>query len=184
MRFLKRAAEWVKKSRRRIAEVGAGMTAYAVFNWFFNYPLYFVVVARCGLVQGGLIMFGLSLIQNIGLLYLYDRIGIDWVGARYLQEVQMSDGKRNWIQRTLIWALKEEARNKGHRLVQALVFIILSTFVDPFIVSVHYRHFQFLGVSRRDLKIITAAVVIGNVYWTLRTGILVAFVKTVWQWFS
>lgn len=181
MRLTQRITGWFRQYRRKIAEVGVGMTLYATFNWAFNYPLYIAVVAYYGLVKGGLIMFLLSLIQNIALLFLYDRMKIDWVGAGYLEEVQFREGNKTRTQRALLWALKEEARGKGHRFFKAVGFVLLSIFVDPFVVSVHYRRFQFLGVSRRDLGILTASVVIGNLYWTIRTGVLVEIAKAAWE---
>lgn len=172
---------WLVSHKRKIAEMGTGLFLYGIFNWVFNYPLYMAVVGYYGLVYGGLMMAFLSFIQCGILLVVFDKMKIDWVGATYLKDVERQQEKKSRIEKILVWVLKKESQSASGKMVKIGIFIILSAFVDPFIVAVHYRRKQFDGVSVRDWVILFVAVLIANLYWTLRTGILVLAVKELWQ---
>src|SRR3989344_4427287 len=156
-----------------LARVGLGITLYGIFNWVFNYPIYMMVVGYLGLVNGGLVMTLFSFIQCLIFLVIFDKMSIDWVGVTYLDDLRLKEDKK-WFEKILVWAIRKEGR------LAVVSFVIYSIFVDPFVVTVHYRHRQFEGVTKRDLLILTFSVFIANLYWTLRTGILVAALQAVW----
>lgn len=172
---------WLVSHKRKIAEMGTGLFLYGIFNWVFNYPLYMAVVGYYGLVYGGLLMAFLSFIQCGILLVVFDKMKIDWVGATYLEDVERQKDKKSRIEKILVWALKKESQSASGKIAKTGIFLVLSAFVDPFIVAVHYRRKQFTGVNLRDWGILFVAVLIANLYWTLRTGILVLAVKELWQ---
>ncbi len=148
--------------------------AYEIFNWVFNNPAYMLAVGYLGLWQGGLLMAMFSLVQCAIFLVMFDKMGVDWVGANYLEEVRRKTEKK-WWERLISWAARKEGG------LGILSFIVYSIFVDPFVVAVHYRRRQFSGINKRDWLLLFSSVFIGNLYWTLRTGVLVEAIKWAWE---
>ncbi|HEU0080458.1 MAG TPA: hypothetical protein VFQ72_00320 [Candidatus Paceibacterota bacterium] len=157
------------------------MTLYGIFNWLFNYPLYMGVIAWLGAVKGGLVMTSLSFIQCGVLLVVFDKMGIDWVGVTYVEDV-MKKKEKNWAEKAIVWAVKKEHQTFSGRFLKALGFIAMSVFVDPFVVAVHYRKAHFAGVSKRDWQILFGSVFFGNLYWIIRTGLLVKIIEVGWKY--
>ena len=157
---------------KRISAFGA----YEIFNWLFNNPAYLLAIGYLGTLKGGLLMASFSFIQCATLFVMFDKMGVDWVGVNFLEEVRQKENKR-WWERLLSWAVKKEGN------LAIISFLIYSVFVDPFVVAVHYRHNHFNGITRRDWGLLFASVAIGNFYWIVRTGLIVEVAKWLWQKF-
>ena len=162
---------WIRQHRRRVAEIGFGHTAYALFNWQFDNVLYVYAVYRLGLLIGGALMTLLSLVQCAFLLVLYERMRIDWVGAGPLTAGHGSRGPA-WWRRLLSWAA-----DRG----KFVVFLALCVFQDPFITTAYFRGGRFDGLKRRDWHLFFASVLVSNGYWTLRSGVVAALVSTLYN---
>jgi hypothetical protein len=160
--------------KRRIATFGLGMTLYGIFNWVFNNPIYMIAVGYYGVVKGGLVMMGLSYVQCLLLLGVYDKMGVDWVGVGYLDELRIKS-KLTRGERIILWTI----RRGGNWTVPR--FIVLNILADPFIVAVHFRQRQFAGITRQDVCVLSLSVLTSNLYWIIRTGTLVLVIKWVWQ---
>lgn len=165
---------WLRRHRRRLAEIGAGHAIYATFNWLFDNVLYVYVIYRLGLVTGGAVMTFLSLIQCGATLVIYERMRIDWVGAGTLAELQHLPNPA-WWQRIILWA-----QERG----SAVIFLALCIFQDAFITTAYFRQGRFDGLRGKVWHIFLASVLVSNVYWTLRSGVVVAVLAAVWKWVS
>lgn len=171
---------WFLRHKKKIAEIGTGAILYGIFNWVFNYPLYLGVIGWLGLVKGGALMTLLSFIQCMVLLFVFDKMGIDWVGIGYVDNVVKKENK-NRVEKMLVWAVRKEHQGAVGKLVKLSGFAVMSILVDPFVIAVHYRREQFKGVTWRDVRILIGAVFFGNIYWIARQGILVVIAKEIWK---
>lgn len=163
---------WLRRHRRRFLEIGAGHAIYATFNFFFDQVLYVYVVYRFGLLIGGAGMTLLSLVSCLVTLLVYERMQIDWVGSSLLEWIEHHPNPA-WWQRVIVWATRHGA---------AVIFLVLCVFQDPFITTAYFRRGKFDGLDRRDWQIFVASVFISNVYWTLRSGVVVAVLAAVLKW--
>jgi len=165
---------WLTRNRRRMAKVGLGHVLYATFNWPIDNLLYVYAIYRLGLFTGGALMTAASLIQCALILFTYERMRIDWLGAGSLEALEHAQDVRFW-QRPMVWALR-----KGN----VLVFFVLSVFQDAFITTAYFRRGSFRGLCARDWCILFASVFVGNFYWTLRSGAVGALLLSSGGWFA
>ena len=165
---------WFSRHRRRLAEIGTGHAFYATISWIFDNVLYVYVIYRLGLLVGGVIMTLLSLVVCAATLLLYERMRIDWVGAGSLARLSCIP-KPSWWQRIISWATRRGA---------AVIFLVLCIFQDPFITTAYFRHGRFDGLHARDWQIFFGSVLISNLYWTLRSGVVAAVIVSAWLWIN
>ncbi|MBK8092231.1 MAG: hypothetical protein IPK32_09715 [Verrucomicrobiaceae bacterium] len=158
----------------RLATVFSGHALYASFNWCFDNLLYVYAVHRLGLLYGGAVMTFLAGLQCGATLLLYERMRIDWVGAGSLTRLVDLDSP-TWWQRVLLWAVQ-----KG----DAFVFVALCVFQDAFITTAYFRRGRFDGLTARDRRIFVGSVLVSNLYWTLRSGVVSAALAGVWHRFQ
>jgi hypothetical protein len=151
---------WAREHLHRIAEVGVGHMLYYVVSWLFDNVLYVWVVYRFGLFKGGLLMGTLATLICAVILMTYQRVRIDWVGAGSIGRLVQSEGLATW-QRVLRWA-----DHKGGWVV----FGILSLVQDAFITTAYFRRGRFGPLESKDWQIFFGSAVVGNFYWTLRSG--------------
>lgn len=156
----------IRVHRRRIAQIGTGFALYGTSNWFFDHILYVYVVYRLGIVMGGLIMTCVSCVICAAMLYVYERMKIDWVGGGTIARIAALPNP-SWSQRLVRWAV-----NHG----SVAMFIVLNIFQDPFITTAYFRQGRFDGLQKRDWQVFAASVVFSNAYWTLRAGLLSAVI--------
>lgn len=166
------AEDWFKRHRQRLAQIGMGHLFYATFNWFFDNILYVFVVYQLGLFAGGVIMTTLSLVVSAATLFVYERMGIDWVGAGGLARLSLVQNP-TWWQRIVRWAM-----GRGN----AAIFIVLCLLQDPFITTVYFRQGRFDGLNGRDWRIFFGSVFVSNFYWTLRSGVAAVILVKAWGW--
>lgn len=165
---------WLRRHRRRLAEIGAGHAIYATFNFFFDQVLYVYVVYRFGLLVGGAAMTLLSLVGCLVTLLVYERMRIDWVGSGSLAYIEQHPNPA-WWQRVVLWATRRGA---------LVIFLVLCIFQDPFITTAYFRRASFDGIRSRDWQIFFASVVVSNLYWTLRSGAVAAILVGAWHQFT
>lgn len=154
----------------RFAWLPLGLSAKWLSDKAFDYVLYPYVIYKTGILIGGIVMTFLSFLACLAIMKLYDVTKKDWFGIETIKEVKNYDGKHK-AGRIASWILR-----RGDPA--SLVF--LSIQFDPFITTAYLRHgaFQFNGMKKRDWRIFTGSLIIGNVYWTIAcyTGI------TVFEW--
>lgn len=170
MRSLK-ITNWICQNRRRLAEIGAGHTLYALFNWFFDNVVYVYAIYRLGLVAGGAFMTLISLLQCGLTLVIYEHMRIDWVGAGSVARLAETPSPTWWH-----WVLGFSMR-RG----KFLTFLGLCAFQDPFITTAYLRGGRFDGLSPRDWRLFFASVLVSNGYWTLRSGVVAALLVSIYQ---
>ncbi len=166
-----KSPNWLARRRRRLAEVGAGHAAYAIFNWQFDNVVYVYAIYRLGLVAGGAIMTVFSMLQCALLMVIYERMRIDWVGAGSIARFSGVPSP-SWWQRIIIWTTQ---RGK------VFVFFVLCIFQDPFITTAYFRGGRFGGMQAQDWRLFFASVVVSNGYWTLRSGVVAALAAGVFH---
>lgn len=155
----------------RLAAIAFGHALYAGFNWLCDNVLYVYAVYRLGLIKGGLLMTCFAGVQCALTLMLYERMQIDWVGAGSLASIA-GTVYPNWWQRIIKWAV-----GKGN----AAMFLALCIFQDAFITTSYFRRGRFDGLSRNDWKVFGGAVLVSNLYWTLRSGAVATALTGTWH---
>lgn len=163
---------WIDRNRSHLMEIGTGLIIYATFRWLFENVLYVYIIYRFGLFVGGAIMTFLSVGICSGTLFLYQHMRIDWVGAGILARFS-SVPNPSWWQRIISWGMSRGS---------SVIFLVLSIFQDPFITTSYFRQGRFGALQVRDWKIFFGSVLVGNLYWTLRSGIVVAILESAWRW--
>lgn len=176
--LLNRFAGWVIRHKERIKMMGTGMFLYACYNYVFDYPVYIFLTSYWGIIVGGLIAFAISLVQNVGMFWAYDRMKIDWLGAYALRELETKENK-NKFERLAVWVGKSD-KTWWERVLTFVAFVLLLVRIDPLIVAVHFRQQHFNGLKMKEWVMLVAAVVIGNAWWLAQIGILVEVFKFLW----
>ncbi|MGE0388041.1 MAG: hypothetical protein AB7Q97_25225 [Gammaproteobacteria bacterium] len=156
---------------RHLARIGTGHALYATFNWFFDNVLYVYVVYQWGMLRGGAVMTALSFLQCAATLIVYQRMGIDWVGAGLLAQMKRKPEPTR-VERLLVWAAD---RNR------VLIFVLLCVFQDPFITTAWFKEGRFDALTRRDWHIFVAAVLVSNLYWIFVASLIGQAVVAAWR---
>ncbi|MES3004651.1 MAG: hypothetical protein V4690_00900 [Patescibacteria group bacterium] len=126
-----------------------------------------------GLVQGWFLMTTLSLLSCAYLFWRYDRDGVDWLFANAAKEWEEGVNDDSGRFKRLVAKLLSSKRG----LKGVGTFILASIYVDALIVAVHYRESHFSGIRSRDWFLLFSTVVIGNIWWGIRIGLLVEILK-------
>jgi hypothetical protein len=185
VRFQKLAAS-IAAQKKRIAIIGLGYTFGNAFDYVFNYGIYIPVVAVLGPIKGGIVMAILSAVVCFLFIKFYDWSKQDWLGIEVAKEA--TDFGPTWIRKfsvtsrigkffwwpfskiilLILWAIK-----KGG----IVAFFALSMYTDPFVATVYFRKESFSGLKKRDWMIFFASLLVGDLYWTLRTVLIIYLAK-------
>jgi hypothetical protein len=159
--------------RWRVAELTAGITAFNLLNYAFDYALYPLVIYKLGIIKGGLIMTFLASVTNILCLKFYDWSKRDWLGIEAVKGMKGYEGG-NRLVRFMSWMLKKS---------DPTAFLFLSIKEDAFITMIYLRHgsHQYNGMSARDWRIFLASLAVANIYWTLAAYMGISVVEWVWK---
>lgn len=166
---LERATIWV---------IGIMTNKAAVY--LFDYFFYPVIIWKCGILKGGVVMMLASFIVCWLTLIFYDWSKMDWLGIETIKSLKEYQGGKS-VGRVMAWITK-----KG----DPFALVALSVCFDPFITTAYMRSgaYQYNGLNRRDWTIFGFSLIIGNVYWTVvaYTGInlLEWILKNVSNWIS
>ncbi|MEJ0053961.1 MAG: hypothetical protein WDN10_04545 [bacterium] len=174
-----RFSGWLVRHRVRIKTIGTGLFLYESYNVLYDYGFYAFAILQWGLVIGSIIATLGSLIQNGLMFWLYDRQGIDWLGAHILRELEAKENK-NRFERLAVWLGKAE-KTRAEVVLAAVAFVGLLWRVDPLIVAVHFRREHFRGLTAKDWGILLAAVAVGNAWSILEMGIIVETFRFGWE---
>lgn len=157
--------------KKRFAELAVGLSVNQLIVWAFNFFLYPFVIYKFGILHGGVIMTFLSFITCILTLKLYDWSKRDWLGIEAIKSLKGYEGSKKIGQLTS-WIMKKS---------DSVVFLFLSIKFDPFITTAYMRHSKFNGMNKRDWKVFTGSLIIGNAYWTLACYTGITLFEWVWR---
>ncbi len=158
---------WLKKSQAKILAIGWRLVLYETYNQLYDKVLYTWAMLYFGVTQGWLLMAAGSLVQCAYMFWRYDRVGVDWLFAKSVRDYETRESL-TWFEKTVS---RISQSRKG--LWGLLAFVLANISLDPLIVAVHFKDSHFKGVTRRDWFVLVASVLIGNLYWGIRIGILV-----------
>lgn len=155
----------------RFAELAVGFITNAVMNWAFDWLLYPLVIYKLGLLRGGLVMSIASFLSCLGLLRLYDFLQRDWLGIETIRALRLSESPRGW------------RRPAGMilRRGNAVAFVFLSLYFDPFITTVYLRQGRYNGMGRRDWGVFVGSWALGNGSWMMMCYLGVGALEWVWH---
>ena len=142
-------------SKNRVGELALGFSANALTVWAFEYFLYPFIIYKFGILKGGVVMTFLSFIVCALTMKFYDWSKRDWIGIEAIKGIKDYDGEKK-IGRLTSWFMKKS---------EPVVFLFLTLYYDPFITTAYMRHGKFNGMNRRDWKIFTGSLFLGNAYW-------------------
>lgn len=172
-------ARFDTRYRKHIQEIGIGLFAYEAFNFFYDWIFYPFALVYWGIEKGSIVLVVGSLIQCALLFWLYDHMRIDWVGAHALRELESKENKSRF-EHMAVW-LGKAKKTWWERLLSPIVFISLTLPIDPLIVALHYRKRHFSGVTARDWGILISAVVAANLWWLVKIGLIIEFLRLWWS---
>jgi hypothetical protein len=192
--WFQKAAAKIAAHKEKIATIALGNTVFYCIELFFNYIVYIPVIGFAssffggfrGVVYGGAVMTSFSFLVCYGMLKFYDWAKVDWLGLEVAKDVR--DFGPEWIKKLrakslvgkilwwpfskiilfVLWSLK-----KGG----VIAFFALSIYTDPFTTTVYFRKGSFNGLAKKDWLIFVASVLIGNIYWTSRTYLIIIAAK-------
>ncbi len=139
----------------RTAELVTGFVTWKTIDWAFHYAAYPFAIWRLGLLYGGLLMSGLSLLVCLLLLRFYDLTGRDWLGIEFIKNQRYYDGSSPW-RRATAWLI---ARGDW------VAFVALSIQYDPFVTTAYMRRGAYNGMTRRDWFILVMSWFVSNGVW-------------------
>jgi hypothetical protein len=90
---------------------------------------------------------------------------------------------KNRFERLAVWIGKTN-KTVWEKVLTTVAFVLLLIHVDPLIVAVHFQQRHFKGLEMKDWGILLSAVVIGNGWWLIQTGIIVEVLRFVWRLFN
>lgn len=186
---------------KQFGAVIKGRTIYTIVNWIYDNPLYIAVIAKYGPVIGGAIMTAGSLAICMGLLLHYRKKNVSWLGWDAIdilkeRESHYTDKINSWRQRSTFigriissvfalpaYSLMVVLRSlKIQYFGDAVAFVFLSIFEDPFIVTAYLRHGKHDGLRKKDWAVFFASVLVSNGYWIARnTIILSVLLRPAWN---
>lgn len=176
---------------------------YQAIDWTFDNPIYAAAIFYLGPLYGMLVMTGAAAFLNSLYLVIYQKTGIDWLGIGVIRKAAIAAEEQEIIGQ--IWGKKFPAGWRWLRwpyrafaalpLIGAKIvlwainrgrvasFLALSVFQDSFVATAYFRHGKIGRLDRKDLQVFFASLIISNVYWTLRWGVIVEIAKAIWNWF-
>jgi hypothetical protein len=156
---LKRVLVAISANKQRLAILGVGVLANQVFVYSFNYGIYPLVIYHYGPFKGYFIMVALSAIVCYLTILFYDWLKKDFLGIETIKEIKEYEGQHRTA-RFISSILKKS---------DLLAFLFLSIKYDPFITVVYMRKgaHKYDGLTKREWKIFTASLLVGDIYWTI-----------------
>ena len=177
-------------SKKKMKLLAIAHTLLYALDWGFDNVLYPAILIWLGKLTGMFVLTILSGIICFGLLVYHSRSKDDWLGVDVVEEVKeqgdvwvkkfYSNEGRSWrmihiisflpvqIFRLVLWMLKKN---------DVAAFFALSIYQDAFRTTAFLRHGRKGELSRKDLLIFHASIVLSNLWWTLRWSVIIEFFK-------
>jgi hypothetical protein len=170
---------FLRKHHKKITEVSTGIVLYEIFDFFYNFVFYPIVLAYWGFSDGAVIAVATSLAINIFVFWLYEYMRVDWLGAHALRELEREENKSS-IAKLMTWVGKKK-EHWWEKALNPIVFIALLLPIDPVIVAIHYRREHFNGLKLRDWQILILATLIANAWWLLKVELVIQALLYLWH---
>lgn len=171
---IKNLAAFVAAKKEKIFTILAGQAFYRITGWLFDNPFYIFIIAKYGMVKGWIAMTILSAILNIILIRFYNKTEKDWLGIEAIKKVKKYDGKSQ-IRKILTKIIRKS---------DAVAFIVLSIFEDPFITMTYLKSGSYGKMEKKDWKIFLYSTILSNGYWTLRNSVIIEAFRYLWKSFA
>ena len=142
---------------KKISTVLVGRTVYEVYNYFFDYGVYPLVLLKFGYLNGLLIMIVVTAVFNFALLLYYFKMNIDWLGFDYVKKVKDWSVNKKGVLKIIGVILKKS---------DLILFMVLSTFRDSFETTAYFKYSYILSKGR-TLAIFIASLIVSNLFWSL-----------------
>lgn len=78
---MKNIFAYIATNRQYIGQVATGHSIWVTISWVYDNPLYIAAIAIYGPVAGGVLMTFGSLIISWGMVLLYNKKRMDWLGV-------------------------------------------------------------------------------------------------------
>lgn len=180
-----------KKLFKKIALLTSGWGLLSAFSWVYDNPIWLIVTASLGVVEGSIIMTLGAMILNFFFLSLYQKYEIDFLGVNGFAILKENGDKwaekvhnhHNFLVRTIFWipasffCLLVWAVRKN----DALAFIALSIQTDSFITTAFLRGKVGGKLTQKDYVIFFSSTALSCLYWSLRNGVILAILKGGWE---
>jgi len=187
-------AHLLSGSWRRTLQVVGSWGIYKVIGWFYDYPLWGLMVIWLGNLWGSVACSVGALVINFFVLVWYQDRKVDWLGVNVLEDVK--EKGHIWANRLcnhpkwyVKWSTYLFAR--GFQLALWLLrkndltaFFVLSVWQDSFVTTAFLRHGRFGKLEVRDYLILVASTLVSVVVWSFWMIMLVLMAKYGWNMFS
>lgn len=172
---------------------------YQVIDWTFDNPLYAAAIFYLGPIRAFLWMTLAAAVLNSTYLFIYWKTGIDWLGIGAIKKAAIATEEQELIgkiwHRRFAWGLLRWP----YRLLMAPIlaaakivlwgisrgrvttFVVLSMFQDSFVATAYFRHGKIGRLDRKDWQVFFASLIISNLYWTLRWGVIVEIFRWAYE---
>jgi hypothetical protein len=197
----KKFAAFIVAKKDRIKTIATGYGLYSFASWFYDNPLYIAVIAIYGAVVGGIIMTLGSFVISYGLILWYNYRKVDWLGVDAVdsfRELLLHYAKKlaEWradkifgkilfvlffLPIRILLVVGHLANHK--KWGDAVAFVLLSIFEDPFVTTAYLRHGNYGQMKQHDWMIFIGSTILCNGYWILRTVVVIEVFKAVWESF-
>lgn len=165
----------MQQHHKKIRDIGAGIAAWESFNFVYDFLFFPFAVAYWGALYGGGVASAGAFIINAVVFYLYDRFGVDWLGAHALRQLDLKEEK-SALEKMMVWLGKKKV-TWWEKLASPIVFVALTLPIDPLIVAIHHRKHHFTGVTRDDWKLLFFATAAANAWWLLKVEIVIEGIR-------
>lgn len=175
---------------QRLGIIAAGHATKEGADSLFDYFIYPAVTAGCVLLVSFLcgsenallwgsalsicIMVPITGIINYAYLKVYDRVGVDALGAELLKRIRhiRARGLLGLVVNPIIW------------LIDWTLVLLIACFEDSFVATVYARKGveQYNGLSKRDWVIFVLTTVISNVFWVFLASTAYVLLSMAWSY--
>lgn len=191
---------WENRIRAKLVHAMMGWSFWALTNWSLDNILYPTVIVWLGLIHGGLLMTLGAVAFNGIYLLMYERIksrkGIDLLGMdsigdlkskivsafRRLGELGRARTIVGGFVRITLFLPKLVVATSARAISGRgwFPFVVLSVFTDSFVTTAYFRR-ELKGALRLwDWTIFLVSTVLGNIYWSLRSYLVVVGLQGIW----
>ena len=122
-----------------------------------KYRFYPLVLLKLGYWTGLVVMIFVTAIENFGMLLLYIRMKIDWLGYDYVKSAKDWATTKQGMKRYI---------GKLFGKSDIILFIFLSTLRDSFETTAYFQP-DIKSNKTKTVLIFVSSVLIGNLYWSL-----------------
>ena len=153
----------MKSVIKKISTVLVGRTLYEIFNYFFDYGFYPLVLLKFGYLNGLFIMIAITAVFNFAMLIFYFKMNIDWLGYDYIKKVKEWSVNKKGILKSIGIIIKKS---------DIILFMVFSTFRDSFETTAYFKHSYNL-TKGKTMTIFTTSLIVGNLYWSLGVEVFI-----------